>query len=77
MCLMNPTQNAESLPQEQEQTQGEPQGAIDPTGEPDWDTRPDLEEEEDRLELNSHWGHGLADGGRALRLRLWREGGVF
>ena len=70
MCLMNPTQNAEK-------TQSEPQSLIEPTGEPDWDTRPDLQEAEDVLELNRHWGQGLADGGRALRLRLWREGGVF
>ena len=76
---MNPTKkNDESTrPQEEARRQSAPKAPIDARSEPDWDTRPDLQEEEDRLELSKNWGRDLPDGGRALRLKLWREGGGF
>jgi len=75
---MNPTQKPESArPQEEQKNQTAPANPMDPQSEPDWDTRPDLQDEEDRLEFSKRWGRDLPDGGRELHLRLWREGGVF
>ena len=75
---MNPTQKPEgACPQEEQKSEAATQYPTDPQSEPDWDTRPDLQDEEDRRELSRRWGRDLPDGGRELHLRLWREGGVF